>query len=312
MNRVIPVIVIVALLGLAGILFLTNPFAPRSPAVIDEPIVDQPEPEIIAEPEPEVIPPPEPEVIPPPEPEVIPPPEPEVIPPPEPEVIPPPEPEPMPEPEPEPIPEPEPAGPEIFDGEVEIEIRFQVYPDEIFVTRGTTVTWHMIDREAGAGGDVNWHNVVETNGLFESNQLSFGNRFSYTFNELGEFTYACDPHPWMVGKIIVVAGTVQMGADVPEVLEGRVEVLINNQGLFSFVPDEITIRIGTIVVWIMGAIDPLYPAQHIIVSDDSSLFESMRLDAAGQTFSFTAAEVGTIRYHCSIHPFMTGTIRVVA
>ena len=285
MNRVIPVIVIVALVGLAGILFFTNPFAPQSPAVIDEPIPDQPEPEVIPEPEPEVIPPPEPE------PEVMPVPEP------------PPEPEPIPEPEPE---------PEIFDGEVEIEIRFQVYPDEIFVTRGTTVTWRMIDREAGAGGDVNWHNVVETNGLFESDQLSFGNRFSYTFNELGEFTYACDPHPWMVGKIIVVAGTVQMGADVPEVLEGRVEVLINNQGLFSFVQDDITVRVGTVIIWIMGAIDDLYPAQHIIVDDSSTLFESMRLDAAGQTFSFTAAEVGTIRYHCSIHPFMTGTIRVVA
>ena len=208
--------------------------------------------------------------------------------------------------------QPEPDVPEIFDGEALIEIRFQVYPDETFVTRGTTVTWHMIDREAGAGGDVNWHNVVETNGVFASDQLSFGNRFSYTFNELGEFTYACDPHPWMVGKIIVVEGTSPMGADVPEVLEGRVEILINNQGTFSFVPEEITVRIGTILVWIMGMIDPLYPAQHIIVSDDSSLFESRRLDAADQTFTFTVTEAGIIRYHCTIHPFMTGTIRVVA
>jgi len=103
-----------------------------------------------------------------------------------------------------------------------------------------------------------------------------------------------------------------MGADVPEVLEGRVEILINNQGTFSFVPEEITVRIGTILVWIMGMIDPLYPAQHIIVSDDSSLFESRRLDAADQTFTFTVTEVGIIRYHCTIHPFMTGTVRVVA
>ena len=295
-------------MGLAGILFFARPLAPQVPPLIDEPIVDQPEPEIIPEPQPE------PEVVPPPEPEVVPPPEPEVVPPPEPEPVVEPEPEPVVEPEPEPVvePEPEPDEPEIFDGEALIEIRFQVYPDETFVTRGTTVTWRMIDREAGAGGDVNWHNVVETNGVFESDQLSFGNRFSYTFNELGNFTYACDPHPWMIGKIIVVEGTAPMGADVPEVLEGRVEIMINNMGLFSFVQNNITVRVGTVIVWIMGAIDELYPARHIIVDDNSILFESMSLDAADQTFTFTAAEVGIIRYHCTIHPFMTGTVRVVA
>ena len=116
----------------------------------------------------------------------------------------------------------------------------------------------------------------------------------------------------MIGKIIVVEGTAPMGAGDPEVLEGRVEIMINNMGVFSFVQNDITVRVGTVIVWVMGAIDDLYPARHIIVDDDSSLFESMSLDAADQTFTFTAAETGTIRYHCTIHPFMTGTIRVVA
>ncbi len=90
------------------------------------------------------------------------------------------------------------------------------------------------------------------------------------------------------------------------------EVSINNLGLFSFVQDDITVRVGATVVWTMGVIDDLYPAEHIIVSDDSDLFESMRLRTADENFSFTFEEVGIIRYHCSIHPFMTGTIRVIA
>jgi len=51
LNRLIPVIVIIAIVGLAGILFFARPLAPQVPPLIDEPIVDQPEPEIIPEPQ---------------------------------------------------------------------------------------------------------------------------------------------------------------------------------------------------------------------------------------------------------------------
>ncbi|PXF23886.1 MAG: hypothetical protein CXX68_01165, partial [Thaumarchaeota archaeon] len=35
-------------------------------------------------------------------------------------------------------------------------------------------------------------------------ELSFNGGFSYKFNEIGEFEYYCEPHPFMIGKIIVI------------------------------------------------------------------------------------------------------------
>ncbi len=77
---------------------------------------------------------------------------------------------------------------------------------EIQVKKGTTVTWIMIDKTAGAGGDVPYHQVTEENGLFDSGFLfvSGDNKFSFVFDEVGEFKYFCPPHPWMEGTIIVV------------------------------------------------------------------------------------------------------------
>ncbi len=77
---------------------------------------------------------------------------------------------------------------------------------EIQVKKGTTVTWIMRDKTAGAGGDVPYHQVTEENGLFDSGFLfvSGDNKFSFVFDEVGEFKYFCPPHPWMEGTIIVV------------------------------------------------------------------------------------------------------------
>jgi len=77
---------------------------------------------------------------------------------------------------------------------------------EIQVKKGTTVTWVMRDKTAGAGGDVPYHQVAEVNGIFDSGELfvSGDNKFSYVFDEVGEFKYFCPPHPWMEGTIIVV------------------------------------------------------------------------------------------------------------
>lgn len=52
----------------------------------------------------------------------------------------------------------------------------------------------------------------------------------------------------MTGVINVVEGTAPMGAGDPEVLEERAKVMINNMGLFSFIQDDITARVGTVIV----------------------------------------------------------------
>jgi plastocyanin len=50
---------------------------------------------------------------------------------------------------------------------------------------------------------------------------------------------------------------------------------------------------------------------HTLVSDDGTSFNSGNI-AAGGSFSYTPTIIGTIAYHCGIHPTVKGTIYVVS
>jgi plastocyanin len=74
---------------------------------------------------------------------------------------------------------------------------------------------------------------------------------------------------------------------------------------FAFAPQTITVAAGTTVTWTNHDDEG-----HTVVSDDSpALFKSAGLDT-DDSFTFTFAKAGTYKYHCSIHPRMTGTIVV--
>ncbi len=83
--------------------------------------------------------------------------------------------------------------------------------------------------------------------------------------------------------------------------ETGTEVEISN---YTFVPETITISLGDTVSWPNND-----PVTHTITSADT-LFDSGRL-IAGDTFSFTPNELGTIEYYCTIHAAMEGKIIVV-
>jgi amicyanin len=68
-------------------------------------------------------------------------------------------------------------------------------PVEINVAPGTTVTW--TNRDAVA------HTVSARAGDWGSGLVSQGQQFSHTFTEPGTYDYFCQPHPWMVGRIVV-------------------------------------------------------------------------------------------------------------
>ncbi|WP_144905543.1 halocyanin domain-containing protein [Halobellus captivus] len=73
-------------------------------------------------------------------------------------------------------------------------------PAAIRVSPGTTVTWTW----TGGGGS---HNVVETDGAFESDLVDAADHtFEYTFESEGTFTYSCTPHEPMGMKGAVVVG----------------------------------------------------------------------------------------------------------
>jgi plastocyanin len=81
---------------------------------------------------------------------------------------------------------------------------------------------------------------------------------------------------------------------------GGSTVEINN---FMFMPATLTVAVGTTVTWKFDD-----STQHTVTAADKS-FASPPM-AGGQTYTHTFTAAGTVAYHCSIHPFMTGTIVV--
>ncbi|MGB3772192.1 MAG: plastocyanin/azurin family copper-binding protein [Rhodococcus sp. (in: high G+C Gram-positive bacteria)] len=69
-------------------------------------------------------------------------------------------------------------------------------PESVTIKKGDTVEWVFADNGLP-------HDVVEDDTeMFKSELLSEGT-FSYTFDEVGTFTYHCTPHPMMVGTVVV-------------------------------------------------------------------------------------------------------------
>jgi plastocyanin len=71
---------------------------------------------------------------------------------------------------------------------------------------------------------------------------------------------------------------------------------------FTFQPQELTVKAGTTVTWKNHDDIP-----HTIVS--AGKFRSKTMDT-DDSFSFTFTAAGDYKYFCSLHPHMTGTIKV--
>ena len=72
---------------------------------------------------------------------------------------------------------------------------FSFSPATLNVAVGTKVTW--------TNNDSVTHTVTAIQGAFDSNDLSPGSTFSFTFTKAGTYTYHCKIHPSMTATIIV-------------------------------------------------------------------------------------------------------------
>jgi len=72
---------------------------------------------------------------------------------------------------------------------------------------------------------------------------------------------------------------------------------------FAYGPSSISVRAGEAVTWVNEG-----PADHTATGGG---FDTGRL-ARGQSAAHTFATPGTFAYHCTLHPFMKGTVTVVA
>jgi plastocyanin len=75
---------------------------------------------------------------------------------------------------------------------------------------------------------------------------------------------------------------------------------------YHFTPPSVTVGVGDTVTW-QNTTD----ATHTVTSDSGTELDSGSV-TDGKTFSHAFSTAGTFSYHCSIHPYMTGTVIVLA
>jgi plastocyanin len=76
---------------------------------------------------------------------------------------------------------------------------FEFHPDSLTVPAGATVTW--VNCEIPPQEP---HTTTSDSSVWGSPDLSPGERFSHTFPTGGGFPYHCTPHPFMLGKVVVL------------------------------------------------------------------------------------------------------------
>ena len=195
-------------------------------------------------------------------------------------------------------------------------------PSSVTVAPGGTVTWTNNDGRA--------HTVTATDRSWDSGLLNPGATWSHTFPAGGTFSYLCDLHPDMTGRVVVSAGgtpppdttpvttpttpTTTRPPAVPPTtpaptttLPGtppptQASVMIMD---FQFSPSVVTIAAGGTVTWTNHDSSP-----HSVTADDTA-YDSGMLRTGG-TWSKTFATPGTYRYHCEYHPEMVATVVVLA
>src|SRR5436190_24184837 len=73
----------------------------------------------------------------------------------------------------------------------------------------------------------------------------------------------------------------------------------------AFSPASLSVTSGTTVTWVNN--DEI---AHTVTADDGT-FDSGSI-APGNSFTHTFSSVGTVNYHCSIHPMMKGAVTITA
>jgi len=96
----------------------------------------------------------------------------------------------------------------------------------------------------------------------------------------------------------VMAAAIILNLGAPARAE-EIKVTIDN---FTFSPAELKLKVGDTVTWTNHDDIP-----HTVVS--AGKFRSKTMDT-DNTFSFTFTTAGDYKYFCSLHPHMTGMIKV--
>lgn len=87
-------------------------------------------------------------------------------------------------------------------------------PRSLNARKGDSVVWTNTGSVA--------HTVTASDGSFDSGDMATGATFRRVLDEVGTFTFACKPHPWMKGTLVVAAASAPrpVGAPVDQGIDG--------------------------------------------------------------------------------------------
>ncbi|MGH6881663.1 cupredoxin domain-containing protein [Hypericibacter sp.] len=108
------------------------------------------------------------------------------------------------------------------------------------------------------------------------------------------------PAPARMAAVMLILGLGLLAVPSAASAAGTVTIEIGN---YSFVPAEVTVAPGTKVVWVNH--DEMV---HSVVSA-AHLFGSTGMDTDDE-YSFVFEKEGDYAYLCSLHPYMTGVVKV--
>jgi plastocyanin len=184
-------------------------------------------------------------------------------------------------------------------------------PDKITVVIGVnnTVNW--------TNNDVVAHTVTavnETGGspIFNSGNFPVGATWNYTFTTPGTYPYLCSYHQWMVGTVIVKAGSVSNTSSSTKVVAVSMPNGAGNpSGAPGYAPDKVTVVVGVnnTLTWTNNDVVAHTVTSNTIPSG-ATAFNSGNMPP-GATFTFVFTVPGTYTYLCQYHEWMSGTVIVV-
>ena len=107
----------------------------------------------------------------------------------------------------------------------------------------------------------------------------------------------------LFGALSLVVASVVSTVQADDAAPPAVRIAIFN---YKFDPATVTVPAGTTVTWTNHDDIP-----HTVASSNKSFKGSGGLDT-GDSYSYTFDRPGTYKYYCTLHPFMTGTVVVMA
>ncbi len=183
--------------------------------------------------------------------------------------------------------------------EVEVDLVDGFSEKNASISTGTIVVWRNVEKIAHATFD---HTVTADGGTFDSGHIVPGASFSNTFNDPGTFTYKCSLHPRLMAATLTVTGP----KIEPPKLEKTVRIVEpGSSSTWTYDPNDVVGTVGLKITWRNDGAQP-----HNVTSEDGSL-ASPTLNA-GQSWTHKFSAPVSLRYVCSLHTWMKGTVRIAA